>query len=144
MVGVALPCRKQGKSGTLHIFAGGDVQDRSRGRLIQLGGGTMHGPGGRQLQLLKGAEKDKTCFYVIRATRPAGMFGGPSVLRAQNALEEQLRARVPCVLQGHIRGVPQAERVGLENQPTILAHGALGAASLARDIPGYPVIYVYN
>ena len=32
-----------------HIFAGGDVQDRSRERLIQLGGGTIHGPGGRQL-----------------------------------------------------------------------------------------------
>jgi len=79
-----------------HILAGGDVQDRSRGRLIQLGGGTMHGPGGRQLQLLKGAEKDKTGFYVIRATRPAGMFGGPSVVRAQKALEEQLRTRMPA------------------------------------------------
>ena len=70
------------------IFAGGDVQDRSKGRLIQLGGGTIHGPCGRQLQLLKGAEKDKTGFYVITATRP-------------------------------------------------------GTASLARDIPGYPVICKY-
>ena len=86
----------------------------------ELGGGTIHGPCGQQLQLLKGAEKDKTGFYVIRATRPAGMFGGPSVVRAQKALEEQLRTRVPGVLQGHISGVIQAERVGLENHATIL------------------------
>ena len=72
-----------------HIFAGGDVQDRNRGRLIQLSGGTMHGPGGRQLQLLKGAEKHKTGFYVIRATCPGLILGGPSVARAQKALEEQ-------------------------------------------------------
>ena len=78
------------------------------------------GPGGRQLQLLKGAEKDKTGFYVIRATRPAGMFGGPSIVRAQQALEAQLRTRMPGVLQGHISGVIQAERVGLENHATIL------------------------
>ena len=71
-----------------HIFAGGDVQDRSRGRLVQLDGGTIHVPGGGQLKLLKGAEKDKTGFYVITATRP-------------------------------------------------------GTASLARDIPGYPVICKY-
>ena len=32
-----------------HIFTGGDVQDRSRGRLVQLGGGTIHWPCGRQL-----------------------------------------------------------------------------------------------
>ena len=46
-----------------HKFAGGDVQDRSRGRLVQLGGGTIHEPGGRQLELLKSAEKHKTGFY---------------------------------------------------------------------------------
>ena len=39
-----------------HIFARGDVQDRSRGRLVQLGGGTIHGSSGRQLELLKGPE----------------------------------------------------------------------------------------
>ena len=71
-----------------HKFAGSDVQDRSRGRLVQLGGGTIHGPCGRQLELLKSAEKHKSCFQVIGATRPAGILGGPSVLRAQNALEE--------------------------------------------------------
>jgi len=71
-----------------HKFAGSDVQDRSRGRLVQLGGGTIHGPCGRQLELLKSAEKHKSCFQVIEATRPAGILGGPSVLRAQNALEE--------------------------------------------------------
>ena len=54
--------------------------------------------------------------------RPAGMFGGPSVVRAQKALEEQLRTRMPGVLQleGHISGVIQAERVGRENHATIL------------------------
>ena len=87
----------------------------------ELGGGTIHGPCGQQLQLLKGAEKDKTGFYVIRATCPGLILGGPSVARAQKALEEQLRAGVPHILQGHIRGVLQAERVGRENQATILA-----------------------
>ena len=125
-----------------HKIAGGNVQDWSRGRLIQLGGGTMHGPGGRQLQLLKGAKKDKTGLYVIRATRPAGMFGGPSVVRAQKALEEQLRARMPRVLQGHIRWIIQAERVGWENQTTILAQHRW--PGISQDIPGYPRIYVHN
>ena len=36
-----------------HKFAGSDIQDRSRGRLVQLGGGTIHGPCGRQLQLFR-------------------------------------------------------------------------------------------
>ncbi len=57
-----MPCRKQGKSGTLPSIridkiAGGDIEVRSRGLLVQLGGGTIHGPCGRQLQL-KGAEKE--------------------------------------------------------------------------------------
>ena len=43
-----------------HKIAGADLQDRSRGRLVQLGGGRIHGPCGRQLELLKGAEKGKT------------------------------------------------------------------------------------
>ena len=59
-----------------HKIAGGDVQDRSRGRLVQLGGGPIHGPRGRQLELLKGAEKHKTGFHVIGATRPGGSLGG--------------------------------------------------------------------
>ena len=118
---------------TKHKFAGGDVRDRSRGLLVQFGGGTIYGPRGLQLELLKSAEKHKTCFYVIGAMRPAGVLGGPSVLRAQKALEQQLRVLVPCVLQGHIRRVLHAKRVGLA-----------GAASLARDIPGYPVIYMHN
>ena len=44
-----------------------------------------------------------------------------SVARAQKALEEQLRARVPHVLQGHIRGILHSELVGRENHATILA-----------------------
>ena len=129
-------------SGTLHIFAGGDVQDRSRGRLVQLGGGTIRGPCGWQLKLLKGAEKHKTGFHVIRATRPGGIFGRPSIARAQKALEEQLRARMPRVLQGHIRWIFQAERVGWENQTIILAQHRW--PGISQDIPGYPRIYVHN
>ena len=75
----------------------------------------------QQLEFLKGAEKHQTDFHVIGATRPGVSLGGPSVSRAQKALEEQLRAGVPRILQGHIRGVLQAERVGRENQATILA-----------------------
>ena len=73
-----------------HKMAGGDVQDGSRGLLIQLGGGPIHGPRGWQLELLKGAEKHKTFFDVMGATRAVGIFGGPSVSRAQQTLEEQL------------------------------------------------------
>ena len=36
-----------------HKFSGGDVQDRSRGLLVQLGGGTIHVPRRRQVELLK-------------------------------------------------------------------------------------------
>ena len=39
-----------------HKIARGNVQDRSRGLLIQLGGGTIYGPCGRQIELLKDAE----------------------------------------------------------------------------------------
>ena len=79
-------------------MAGGDVQYGSRGQLIKLGGGPIHGPRGRQLEFLKGAEKHKTFFDVIGATRALAIFGGPSVSRAQQTLE-QLGARVPRVLQ---------------------------------------------
>ena len=103
-----------------HKIAGGNVQDWSGGLLVQLCGGMIHGPCGRQLELLKGAEKHKTGFHVIGATRPGGILGGPSVARAQKALQGQLRARVPHALQGHIRWIFQAERVGWENQTTIL------------------------
>ena len=71
------------------------------GLLVQLGGGTIHGPCGRQLELLKGAEKHKTGFHVIGATRPGGIFGGPSVARAQKALQGQLRARMPHARMPH-------------------------------------------
>ncbi len=64
-------------------IAGGDAEHRSRGRLVQLGGGMMFGPCGRQLELLKGAEKYKTGFHVIVGTRPVGIFGGPSIARGQ-------------------------------------------------------------
>ena len=113
-----LPFRKQGQSGTLaSIISQVNIQDRSRGRLVQLGDGTIHGPCGRQLELLKGAEN----------TRQASMSSGPrvqvafSIARAQKALEEQLRAHMPRVLQGHIRWILQAERVGWENQTPIQA-----------------------
>ena len=70
MVGVALPFRNKGKSGTLPSIrsqgvSGADVQDRSRGRLVQLDGGMIHGPHGRQLELLKGAEKRQMGLNVI-------------------------------------------------------------------------------
>ena len=74
-------------------ITGGNVQDRSGGRLVQLCGGTIHEPFGRQFELLrlKGAEKHKTGFHVIGATRPVAMLGRPSLVMVQKALEEQLR-----------------------------------------------------
>ena len=78
-------------------------------RLVQQGGGMIHGPCGRELELLKGAKKHKTGFHVIGATDATReIFGEPSLARAQKALEEQLRARMSCVLQGHIRWILQA------------------------------------
>ena len=117
-----MPCRKQGKSGTLpSIFSQGatyriGVGDGSYSLVVA----RCMGPVAGNFSSSKVLKKAKTGFYVIRATRPAGMFGGPSVVRAQKALEEQLRTRMPRVLQGHSSGVIQAERVGLENHATIL------------------------
>ena len=47
-------------------------------------------------------KKHKTGFHFIGATRAVGIFRGSSVAMVQ-AFEEQLRARVPRLLHGHIK-----------------------------------------
>ena len=61
-----------------------EVEDRSRGRLVQLGGGItgmIHGPRGWQLELLKGAEKHQMGLVVIGASYPGVVFGQPPISR---------------------------------------------------------------
>ena len=52
-----------------HKITGADVQDRSSGRLVQLGGGMVHGPRDRQLELLECAEKDRPQCHLGHAPR---------------------------------------------------------------------------
>ena len=59
------------------------MQDQSRGLLVQLGGGMIHRPHGRQLELLKGAEKHQMGLNVIRASHPGVIFWQPPISRTQ-------------------------------------------------------------
>ena len=151
MVGVALPCRKQGKSGTRpSIFSQGatyriGVGDGSYSLVVARSMGPVAGNfnSSKVLKNTRLASMSSGPHY--DGTRPGGIFWGPpgpSVARAQKALQGQLRARMPHALQGHIRWIFQAERVGWENQTTILAQHCW--PGISQDIPGYPRIYVHN
>ena len=82
--GSSVAFQEQGKEWgpAKHQITGADVQDLSRGLLIQLDGGMIHGPSGLQLELLK----------------PLCHWGHTPrycpVLRTQHTLEKQLRAFV--------------------------------------------------
>ena len=67
----------------------------------------IYGPCGRQLELLKGAEKHQMGLYVIGATHTGVIFGKPPISRLQQTLEKQMRAPVcvPCVLDRHVGGI---------------------------------------
>ena len=57
-------------------------------------------------------------IYVIGTTHPCPgvVFGFPPISRTQQTLEKQLRAYVPCVLDGHVGGILQAEGIRLMNK----------------------------
>ena len=125
MVGVELPFSKfqeQGKKWhpAKHQITGADLQDGIRGLLVQLDGSMtwIHGSSGWHFELLNGADKHQMGLYVIWASRPGVVFGQPPILRTQQTLEKQLRACVPCVLDGHVGGILQAEGVRRNNKAT--------------------------
>ena len=125
-------------------MTGADVQDQSRGLLVQLGGGMIHGPRGRQLELLKGAEKHQMGLYVVRVRvmHPGVVFGQPPMSRTQQTLEKQLRACVPCVLDVYAGGILQAEGVRRKNKAIILAQ--YGQIGISQDIQQCMCLIRYN
>ena len=71
----------------------------------------LYGPSGRQLKLLKGAEKHQMGLYVIWATHPSVIFGQHPISRTQKKPEKQLRACVPCVLDGNTEMLEGSSRL---------------------------------
>ena len=80
----------------------------------------LHGPLGRQLELLKSAEKHQMGLDVIGATHQGVIFGRPPISRTQQTLEKQLKACLSCVLDRHVRGTLRAEGVKRKNKRSMV------------------------
>ena len=91
-----------------HQITGTYVKDWSRRLLVQLCGGMIHGPSGKQLELLNLAKvlKNTRCHRGV-------VFGQPAILRTQPTLENQLRGSegvcAMCPLDGHVGEILHAE-----------------------------------
>ncbi len=106
MVGVKLPARNKGISGTLPTILAAGATYSLAGcwhGLIQLGHpSTLHRPADGQFQLLNSAEEDQVVTEVIRAASVGCILWGSPTRWTQVAGQEKLRTSIPTVFQLNI------------------------------------------